>query len=413
MSCRSRATGRWVVWGATVCAVSAWAVLIAAPSAARAAKVYVDTWDGRHVEGQWAGLHDGRLTVRTDAGQEQLAVDDLMRVALPARSPAPLDDDNPVAFFLADGMTLFGRLADGGTSEIKADCRWAGQVTLPLDALAAVRFSRPGKGSAQEVAFDELLADRPADHDVLIGSAGAGAQTVSGVLLSVSQAAIAFRWNQEELKIAPDRLYGLVLARGVALTEPARLTVTLRDGTKLTGDVAAGDEVEITLTSTMAGGMRVPLAELSAMEFTSERVVFAADLPAEGYRFTPYLNVEWAWRANRSAANGPIVLDGRRYARGIGMHSQSELTLRTDGAYATFAATVGIDDAVRPLGAVVFRVLADQREVFNSGPVGGADPARTVSVPVAGAERVTLAVDFGPQTDVADHADWADARFVK
>lgn len=104
---------------------------------------------------------------------------------------------------------------------------------------------------------------------------------------------------------------------------------------------------------------------------------------------------------------------GQSFQRGIGMHSQARLTYELTESFSKFVAAIGIDDAAGDLGNAVFRVLADGKEVFNSGQVTGKDQPRPIIVPLAGAKKLTLCVDYGENLDIGDQANWADARLIK
>ena len=95
------------------------------------------------------------------------------------------------------------------------------------------------------------------------------------------------------------------------------------------------------------------------------------------------------------------------------MHSQATLTYELKTGYDQLAATVGIDDGARPLGNAIFRVLADGKEVYRSEAVTGRDEPRAILVPIKGAKRLELKVDFGEEQDIGDQADWCDARLIK
>ncbi|MCH8146858.1 MAG: NPCBM/NEW2 domain-containing protein, partial [Planctomycetes bacterium] len=82
-------------------------------------------------------------------------------------------------------------------------------------------------------------------------------------------------------------------------------------------------------------------------------------------------------------------------------------------AYERFAATIGIDDFVRPGGSVVFRVIGDGRVLFESGEITGRDAPRAIRVDMVGVKLLTLLVDLGEGLDLSDHADWAGARLIR
>ena len=113
----------------------------------------------------------------------------------------------------------------------------------------------------------------------------------------------------------------------------------------------------------------------------------------------------------------PLTVGGKRYLKGIGMHSASRLTYRLDGKYRRFDAAVAIDDSADTRGSVTFGVYVlrdgQWKQAYTSDIVRGGDPPEPVSVDVDGAQALTLTVDYADRGDELDHADWLDARLVK
>ncbi|WP_206739772.1 NPCBM/NEW2 domain-containing protein [Streptomyces lydicus] len=114
----------------------------------------------------------------------------------------------------------------------------------------------------------------------------------------------------------------------------------------------------------------------------------------------------------RDAGDGrPISIGGTGFAKGLGVHAPSEVSFYTGGRCSAFTAQVGIDDESGDRGSVGFEVWADGKQVAASPAVTGADAAKAVSAPVAGAQTVRLVVTDGGDGIDYDHADWADAKF--
>ncbi|GBF06812.1 glycosyl hydrolase family protein [Deinococcus aerius] len=139
---------------------------------------------------------------------------------------------------------------------------------------------------------------------------------------------------------------------------------------------------------------------------------FLADLtpsaaPTNGYG--PYeKNMS---NGQRAAGDGnPITIGGTAYPKGLGVHAASQLTYDLNGTCSTFTAEVGVDDEVGDRGSVVFQVSTDGTKVYDSGILTGRDPARSVSVDVAGKQRLTLTVTDAGDGINSDHADWAAAK---
>ncbi|MFD0260907.1 NPCBM/NEW2 domain-containing protein [Kitasatospora indigofera] len=113
----------------------------------------------------------------------------------------------------------------------------------------------------------------------------------------------------------------------------------------------------------------------------------------------------------QGAADGhPLTLNGTTFAKGIGVHADSDIAVQTGGHCSSFTATVGIDDEINGYGDVVFSVVADGVTLWTSPTVTWQSPPLPVDVPLGGAQSVRLkATVVGSKT--GDHADWAAARF--
>jgi hypothetical protein len=110
-------------------------------------------------------------------------------------------------------------------------------------------------------------------------------------------------------------------------------------------------------------------------------------------------------------AGGPLVLNGRRYEKGLGVHADTTLTYKLDGNFETFMATIGIDDSPGG-GSAVFRVRGDERVLHQSDVLFARDSQRVV-VDVRGIRELKLECSRGPDLDLGDHGDWAEARLIR
>lgn len=115
---------------------------------------------------------------------------------------------------------------------------------------------------------------------------------------------------------------------------------------------------------------------------------------------------------NRSVMGKGLRIVGRQFATGLGTHADSEVLYDLDRSCDRFEAWVGVDAEMAsyaPQPSVRFRVLADGKEVFNSGVMRVDTPAKRVSVSVRGVTALALIVDSAGDGNSCDHADWADA----
>jgi hypothetical protein len=182
-------------------------------------------------------------------------------------------------------------------------------------------------------------------------------------------------------------------------------------------EVVAGEKelkLQIGDAITLAGGS---VGDVNFLQSLGGRLVYLSDLEAVEYRHVPYLEVGWPLGRDRNVLGGPLVVGGKRYLKGLGMHSAGRASYRLDGKYQRFEATVAIDDAANGRGSVTFGVyvLRDGKlsEAYKSGIVRGGNAPQRASVDVAGAQGITLVVDYAERGDEMDRADWLDARLVR
>jgi hypothetical protein len=121
-------------------------------------------------------------------------------------------------------------------------------------------------------------------------------------------------------------------------------------------------------------------------------------------------------RIDRSIDNNPITLGGAEYAKGLGSHAYSSITVELNGEYNLFASVIGIDDEVMDedtsdVANTTFVVYLDGEEVYCSGK--NDDKYKDiVLLNVSGAELLELVTETNGDP-MYDHTDWADARLIK
>jgi beta-glucanase (GH16 family) len=109
---------------------------------------------------------------------------------------------------------------------------------------------------------------------------------------------------------------------------------------------------------------------------------------------------------------GVLSLQGKKFAKGVGVHAASQLTVLVPEGCTRFNSVVGVDDAVGHRGSVMFSVTDGSQRRFASRRLTGSSANVSVAVPVTPGNVLRLVVsDAGDGIDF-DHADWADARFT-
>ncbi|MCC6126453.1 MAG: NPCBM/NEW2 domain-containing protein [Pirellulales bacterium] len=126
--------------------------------------------------------------------------------------------------------------------------------------------------------------------------------------------------------------------------------------------------------------------------------------------------IKQGWGApkiDKSVMDGPLTIGGKTFACGVGTHAESRLYIKLDGGSSRFTAKIGVDDNRKDFPASVeFRVYADGRMLYKSGPMKPGDEAKAVDVDLRGAKNMLLFVGSAGNGVDHDHADWADAQFT-
>lgn len=189
-------------------------------------------------------------------------------------------------------------------------------------------------------------------------------------------------------------------------------TLTFTDS----GPLTASSTYFYRVLATNAGGDSLPSNEPSVITPAPpppSPTTYLSDLTA-----TSATNGWGAYEKDRSngetgATDGnAITLNGVTYAKGLGVHSASDITFNLNKQYQTFISDIGVDDEKGTRGSVTFQVYVDGVKVYDSGVMTNTSVTKTVNLSVANASTLRLVVTNGGDNNDSDHADWAGARLL-
>lgn len=297
---------------------------------------------------------------------------------------------------------------------------WSGE-DVPLESLRAVATGSwlEGADDGRKRDFRRARSSPPAGSDLIAVSRQGERRRARGVVRGLSSEGVHFSADGRETEVPWDRVDWLVLSGAGGQEQPAVHGVELTDGSVLP---ATDLRLEgSTLHAEGPGGrFRVSAGRLRRMDIASDRYLYLSQLEPSRVQTEPFLDVVWRPRMDECVAGGAIRLGGRRFSRGIGMHTRTAMSFKLSGSYRTLHATVGVDDRAGPRGHVIFRVLTDggaagnRRVVLETEPQTGADEPLRVEADISGAAHVTLLAEFGSPVDPSGNlADWAEVRVVR
>jgi len=375
--------------------------------ASLAADPLITFLDGTEIEGKTVKAISPEGTVQV-AGQAETADIDMLRLILTEVEAKPVDATQTMHIHWIDGsqttaselgvkgerVTFTGPLAEG--------------FTLPIDAVERVRLQPENKAARHQEAF----AADPGDLDLLLVQLEGELQKVRGFIVKIDNDIVEYEFEGERAKFDRDKVYGIILAKPdmeIPYTQAAIHTV---DGSMVRGNVERLGGGKLALKTIANTRMTIPWDTVTEASLNADRLAFLSDLTPVDYSKAPIVAPDRDWAADRTIKGAPIVLNGKQYRKGVGMVSGMKLVFEPASKFDIFSATIGINDDTGNLGDCEYIVIKDRKEIFRK-VVKGIDPPEKINLNITDADTVTLQVDYGKDLDLADHADWAEACFIK
>lgn len=312
------------------------------------------------------------------------------------------------------GSSLFVRNLTLGEEQCKFD-HGGQKFEFPIESIAAVRLDT-SEGSDL---FDNGVAEPLSEYDKIYIRIENQLQAVTGVIDSVGGGKVSFLFDDSPRELNLKQVYGFVVADFGAEAPPTgNATVTLSEGSVLKGSIAelsetnlvmvVGDEVQLTLDR----------ASLQSIKVKSDRLAFLSDLEPISSEVRPIVTARRDWQRDLSVDGNPLTLSisdsetPREFKKGIGTHAETRIDFSNADGFDRFASLIGIDSETDGRGDCEFVVLGDDRELLVKQMTGKDEPFE-VDLDISGVQVVTLLVRAGNQLDLADHANWCEARFLR
>lgn len=121
------------------------------------------------------------------------------------------------------------------------------------------------------------------------------------------------------------------------------------------------------------------------------------------------------FQVRKTGEGQPLVLDGDVYARGLGVHANSEVCYDLKPKYHRFVARVGPEERASWRASVIAKVYLDGKLVDESPLLHAGDAPWNVDVAISTRKtprQLRLVITDGGDGINSDWADWVDAGFV-
>jgi hypothetical protein len=373
--------------------------------------------------GQLLSLSEAAIELQTEKGLETLTREEVTELRLAPLEPEKVAGQVAHWIRLSDGSTVLGAQAE------LTDATVTIKTVLGMTAIVPGKFVTAWRWSPQSAELDrqwqEILQGKFQEDIVIIRRANGRLDYSKGVVESIGDKLVKFTYEGTTLELPRERFDGVVLAADATGLPSARYDLQTVDGSqwKLEAIDVRGDEAVATTVSGVK--LVMPASQLARLRFAVDKQVRLVDMEPLASRYEPYLGSELlaeqlgelfgprVFRDQPLSVSDPRSLEGeRRFDSGIALHSRSELSYRLAGEFRRFDAVAGLDPGSRVVSQVRLVVLGDDRELWTHDVVAS-EPPPALSVDVRGVNRLTIRVDYGPDSDVGDQLNLCQARLLK
>ena len=375
-------------------------------------EVTVETISGKTLTGDLTNVDaDGSLV---GEGLDGINIAQVLSIATSRKSNSP--KETSVELKLVDGGQLFvsSPMINGETVSFEPT---ASQLdSISIQSIRAIVFRNSNL-------LQEAIAQPATDEDTVIVDRKDSLSRAAGILESLDATHLHLNFGGKSRPIKREKVAAVVIADlGLKAPLGTFATISLIDGSSIRGVLTSVDATSVTLTLTGKQTVRIARKSLVRLDIDSDSIAFLSALNPIEVRQQPQFSVQRQWRRNLSVEGNPIRLFGAQesekalqiqtFDNGIGTSSFSRLVFENTKDFSRFLATVGIDAETDGRGDCVMRVEGDGITLWSQRIRGG-EPSVEIDVDISGISQVALVVDPGEQFDLADHADWARARFLK
>ncbi len=387
---------------------------------ASGADLTVRTLAGDEWKAAALALDGARVQIDSAAGPRSIDASEILWIVASGPTGAPTAEvDDDVTLRLVDGSLLVGRLGESVEDAVKVDVAGIGVVEVPIDVVRAAVFG-PKNARPDVVGFDG-----EADVDRVYRRGAQDTDFVRGTITAIGRDGVHADGDLGKLTLPLEQVAAIVVATAGAETPPADargvpVELELSTGSVLAGRATALSATAITIAPAFGAPRELSFDVVRRVRLKSTRFRYLSDLTPTKVEQSPFIGGSddflFEWQRDRSVSGGPLVVAGKTFGRGLGLHSKSRLTFDLAGGFERLDASVGVSDEVLALdcrGSVVFRVAVDGKAVFESPVLRAGDPARALpSIALAGAKELVIEVDFADEGDVCDRAVLGDPVLI-
>jgi hypothetical protein len=399
----------------------------------------VQLLDGKSLTGEWVGINERDVMLKVEGKQIARPLDTVLQIDFQPMPVGAPPKEAYVAVALTDGSLFrcskFAIKGKDATLTLAA----GPQFTVPIGALTYYLNDAGNEPMAKQ--FREYIArSKQQRTDYLMVKRGESLNGLEGTVGDGDEKGETIEFTSQGQKRNPKlaAAQGLIFYREVD-AKMAPSVCRLLDTARNEVQVAAVKQSPKGLVIDTPAGAKIeyPRALLARLDYSKGKLTFLSDMdPAEVVETcTEGPDSVQHYRRDKNLDGGQIRFGPTVYAKGVALHSHTELEFDLKGEYREFKASIGVEEAIGggEGQTVVVRILGDGKELYSGKHFKGqrfkpadaagkptkpgsksADlPALPVKLSVVNVLKLRIIVTSGDLLDLSKHATLADAQVSK
>ncbi len=374
-----------------------------------AAEYNLELRTGNSLTGEITACDSAGITVAVSGQSQQYKYDDIAAVSVPNTVKSDTIPAGRVQVTLSDGSVIYPNtiLLENGTAQLPL-----GNSTYSVKE-SNVNIVRFNLESSQDQAWAEILKTE-ASQDLLFVAKKDKLSYYRGVVHQITADKIPFKLDGDLVPVSRTKAFGLRLTRAVESMDSPELCIGITSDSSrwAIGTLSVENGVLVGISRL---GIKIPVGNqpenIQRIEFSQVPAVYLSDLDIESWNWTPFVEAAGMPesilrkfnqpRKDKAFGDTPLAIDQKTFEHGLCIRSKTEIIYRLSQSYSRLTAEAGIDNISRPKGNLTLEIFADSNSVYKQ-TIQGTEKAKQIDVPITGAKRIKILVDFGADASVGD-----------
>jgi NPCBM/NEW2 domain len=386
---------------------SAWILLgillLSAPAWADELK----TLSGKSLSGTLEKITDSAITLKAGGKSAETPLAQVLELTLRPGKSVP-SANRYIEVQLLDESILYCTKVTFGAKDVQLELTSGAVVKAPLTALVTVLRDAQdenvkkqwAKLLTEKIRYDRIFVLKDGDLNPLKGALGAIDETKQSIKFKIDGGA--------EIEAQLDNVQGMQFVRTDLPTDVSLCKVIDIDGNVVVASKLGYSGDRVNVTTPFGQKLAFDPKHVARVDFNFGRLTYLSDLDANTVD-APLLGGFNPVRKDRNLDDGPIMLQEKKYDKGLSMYAGVELTYNLAGKYKDFKALLGADSRIAEegQGKVTVTIYCD-REKRSTFEVSTKAPM-PIAVNVKDVTTLKIVVSGSNLTNYSGHATLANA----